>query len=73
MIKMSIFAVPLATLSLVSHAAQAQSRVFVAAQGSHGNPCTFASPCRTFQIPQRSRCRHLRACPTRECYAAPPR
>src|SRR5262245_3295046 len=27
----------------------AQSRVFVAAQGSDGNPCTFALPCRTFQ------------------------
>jgi hypothetical protein len=30
-------------------AAHAQSRVFVAAQGSDGNPCTFAAPCRTFQ------------------------
>jgi hypothetical protein len=29
--------------------AQAQSRVFVAAQGSDANPCTFALPCRTFQ------------------------
>src|SRR5262245_6657915 len=30
--------------------AQAQpARVFVAAQGSDGNPCTFALPCRTFQ------------------------
>jgi hypothetical protein len=30
--------------------ASAQStRVFVAAQGSDGNPCTFAAPCRTFQ------------------------
>jgi hypothetical protein len=29
--------------------AQAQMRVFVAAQGSDGNPCTFAAPCRTFQ------------------------
>src|SRR5215468_6245463 len=29
--------------------AQAQSRVFVAAQGSDSNPCTFAQPCRTFQ------------------------
>src|SRR5262245_31845537 len=29
--------------------AQAQSRVFVAAQGSDTNPCTFALPCRTFQ------------------------
>jgi hypothetical protein len=29
--------------------AQAQTRVFVAAQGSDVNPCTFAQPCRTFQ------------------------
>jgi hypothetical protein len=29
--------------------AQAQTRVFVAAQGADGNPCTFAAPCRTFQ------------------------
>ena len=27
----------------------AQTRVFVAAQGSDSNPCTFAAPCRTFQ------------------------
>jgi hypothetical protein len=32
------------------HAAPAQAqRVFVSATGSDGNPCTFASPCRTFQ------------------------
>jgi hypothetical protein len=29
--------------------AQAQSRVFVAAQGSDSNNCSFAAPCRTFQ------------------------
>jgi hypothetical protein len=29
--------------------ALAQSRAFVAAQGSDTNPCTFAKPCRTFQ------------------------
>jgi hypothetical protein len=29
--------------------AQAQSRVFVAAQGADTNPCSFAQPCRTFQ------------------------
>jgi hypothetical protein len=29
--------------------AQAQTRVFVAAQGSDANPCTFALPCRSFQ------------------------
>src|ERR1051326_2197645 len=33
-----------------STTALAQStRVFVAAQGSDSNPCTFAAPCRTFQ------------------------
>jgi hypothetical protein len=32
------------------HAAPAQAqRVFVSATGSDGNPCNFASPCRTFQ------------------------
>jgi hypothetical protein len=36
----------LATLSVVP--AQAQ-RVFVSAMGSDGNPCSFASPCRTLQ------------------------
>src|SRR5262245_17284167 len=30
-------------------AAQGPTRVFVAAQGSDANPCTFAQPCRTFQ------------------------
>jgi hypothetical protein len=34
--------------SLHATPVQAQ-RVFVAAQGSDGNPCTFALPCRTFQ------------------------
>jgi hypothetical protein len=34
--------------SLSAMPAQAQ-RVFVAAQGSDGNPCSFAAPCRTFQ------------------------
>src|SRR5262245_29286348 len=29
--------------------AQAQSRIFVAAQGLDSNPCNFAAPCRTFQ------------------------
>jgi hypothetical protein len=33
----------------IASPAQAQTRVFVAAQGSDGNPCTFAAPCRTFQ------------------------
>jgi hypothetical protein len=34
---------------LCADAGYAQTRVFVAAQGSDSNPCTFASPCRTFQ------------------------
>src|SRR5262245_17788661 len=44
----SVFAATLLTLSFVPGVAQAQ-RVFVAAQGSDSNPCTFALPCRTFQ------------------------
>src|SRR5262245_14461164 len=39
----------LLVLSLIPAPAQAQARVFVAAQGSDSNPCTFAQPCRTFQ------------------------
>jgi hypothetical protein len=39
----------LAIVALQSPPALAQQRVFVAAQGSDGNPCTFALPCRTFQ------------------------
>jgi len=39
-----------AVLSATPEPAQAQpSRVFVAAQGSDANSCTFAAPCRTFQ------------------------
>jgi hypothetical protein len=45
----SFFAAALLTLSLGAGAAHAQTRVFVAAQGSDSNPCTFAAPCRTFQ------------------------
>jgi hypothetical protein len=45
----SVFAATLLTLSLGTSAAQAQTRVFVAAQGSDSNPCSFAQPCRTFQ------------------------
>src|SRR5262245_24801134 len=38
-------------LAFALHAApaQAQARVFVAAQGLDTNPCTFAQPCRSFQ------------------------
>jgi hypothetical protein len=45
----SFFAATLLALGLGASAAQAQTRVFVAAQGSDSNPCTFAAPCRTFQ------------------------
>src|SRR5262245_21007296 len=38
-----------AACTLPALTAQAQTRVFVAAQGSDSNPCTFALPCRTFQ------------------------
>jgi hypothetical protein len=45
------FAVLFAAIFACSmHAAPAQAqRVFVSATGSDGNPCTFASPCRSFQ------------------------
>src|SRR5262245_13760606 len=45
---LSAIAGSLVALGLDITAAHAQ-RVFVAAQGSDGNPCTFALPCRTFQ------------------------
>jgi len=48
-LELSAIAASLLALSLGITAAQAQSRVFVAPQGSDANPCTFASPCRTFQ------------------------
>jgi hypothetical protein len=38
-----------AVAALAAAPARAQTRVFVAAQGSDANPCTFALPCRTFQ------------------------
>ena len=44
-----IFAAAVIIVSLYATSALAQSRVFVAAQGSDSNPCTFAAPCRTFQ------------------------
>jgi hypothetical protein len=44
----AIVAVALAIGALQATPALAQ-RVFVAAQGSDANPCTFALPCRTFQ------------------------
>jgi len=47
---LSIVAVSLLALSLIPGPARAQpARVFVAAQGSDANSCSFALPCRTFQ------------------------
>jgi hypothetical protein len=43
-----VVAAALAFVALQTSPAAAQ-RVFVAAQGSDANPCTFALPCRTFQ------------------------
>jgi hypothetical protein len=49
-ISSSIFvAAVLSIAGLSASSALAQSRVFLAAQGSDSNPCTFALPCRTFQ------------------------
>src|SRR5438309_592181 len=45
----SVFTASLLALGLNAAPVHAQSRVFVAAQGSDSNPCTFAAPCRTFQ------------------------
>jgi hypothetical protein len=36
--------------SLASVPAHARARVFVASYGSDSNPCTFGSPCKTFQV-----------------------
>src|SRR5262245_36310079 len=44
----SFFAAFMLALALYVEPAHAQ-RVFVAAQGSDTNACTFAAPCRTFQ------------------------
>jgi hypothetical protein len=45
-----ILAAALVVLNLTANPAQAEpARVFVAAQGSDSNACTFAAPCRTFQ------------------------
>src|SRR6516164_1510496 len=35
--------------SLATAPAHARARVFVASYGSDSNPCTFGSPCKTFQ------------------------
>jgi len=38
-----------ATLSVIPAYSAARDRVFVASYGSDSNPCTFGSPCKTFQ------------------------
>jgi len=35
--------------SLLTALAHARARVFVASYGNDANPCTFGSPCKTFQ------------------------
>jgi hypothetical protein len=53
---MTKFAYPVAMLSallacaLYAAPAQARARVFVASYGNDANPCTFGSPCKTFQV-----------------------
>jgi hypothetical protein len=42
-------AAPLLAIALLQTTPATAQRVFVAAQGSDANPCTFALPCRTFQ------------------------
>src|SRR5262245_62480867 len=51
MTRIALSAVTASLLAVgLNSAAPAQPvRVFVAAQGSDANPCTFAQPCRTFQ------------------------
>jgi hypothetical protein len=46
---LSALAAALVSLAALPATPAAAQRVFVAAQGSDGNPCTFALPCRTFQ------------------------
>jgi hypothetical protein len=45
----SLLTASMLALALLADSAQAQNRVFVAAQGLDSNPCTFAQPCRSFQ------------------------
>jgi len=52
MLRITLSALVTALLALgvdVGPARAQPARVFVAAQGSDGNPCSFAQPCRTFQ------------------------
>jgi len=47
-IPLTVLATALAC-STASAPAQARARVFVASYGNDSNPCTFGSPCKTFQ------------------------
>ena len=47
-LSLALLATAIVALSYAD-AAQAQSRVFVGGHGADTNPCTFSSPCRTFQ------------------------
>jgi hypothetical protein len=50
MMKRALASAAIVIVAGLGGSAQAAStRVFVAAQGSDSNPCTFAAPCRTFQ------------------------
>src|ERR1700686_5098439 len=44
-----VIAAGLAFAAMLSAVPAQAQRVFVSATGSDGNPCTFASPCRSFQ------------------------
>src|SRR5215472_7009884 len=49
-IRLSFAVLFAAVFACAMHAAPAQAqRLFVSATGSDSNPCTFASPCRSFQ------------------------
>jgi hypothetical protein len=49
-IRLSLALLVTAVLACSMHASPAEAqRVFVSATGSDGNPCSFASPCRSFQ------------------------
>jgi hypothetical protein len=48
-IPLTVLAAALAC-SLTTTAAHARARTFVASYGNDSNPCTFGSPCKTFQI-----------------------
>ena len=47
-IPLTVLATALAC-SLATAPAHARARVFVASYGDNNNPCTFGSPCKTFQ------------------------